>query len=248
MRTIWAYCRVSTMNQAANGHSLQTQKQLLQDYVARVKLQGKLVWVSDTDSASKIRTDKRDGWCSMSLQDGDAIVATRIDRVFRSMRDATSTVADLQKKNVQLHFVDGGALGNGSAAALTFNLLASVAQFESSLKGERIAEVKQAMKAAGLFVGGTRELGTTRGQGKELAQNPSEIKILKLIQKFKTDRDTELREGNRQRCKINTLNFLQKKIEKINGPDISGRWSEGFLWGLVNGKIDAKLARLERLV
>jgi hypothetical protein len=40
---------------------------------------------------------------------------------------------------------------------------------------------------------------------------------------------------------------LQKKIKRASSSDISGRWSEGFLWGLVNGKIEEKLTRVSQL-
>lgn len=247
MRTIWGYCRVSTNAQCADGNSLATQKTLIEQYIARAKLVGAVKFVTDVDSASKIKTAQRAGWSAMTMTPGDAVVAVRMDRIFRSTADAATTIDSLQKQKVELHFCEQGIVGNGSTQNLTFNLLASVAQFESELKSARISEVKKHMKSAGLFLGGTRETGTTRGEGKKLQTNCDDVKILKIIAQFKKKRDAELLESKRKRAGVFTLKNLQKKIKRASSSDISGRWSEGFLWGLVNGKIEEKLTRVSQL-
>ena len=96
-------------------------------------------------------------------------------------------------------------------------------------------------------MGGTREAGTTRGEGKKLQTNCDDVKILKIIAQFKKKRDAELLESKRKRAGVFTLKNLQKKIKRASSSDISGRWSEGFLWGLVNGKIGEKLTRVSQL-
>ena len=247
MSTIWGYCRVSTNAQCADGNSLATQKTLIEQYIARAKLVGAVEFVTDVDSASKIKTAQRVGRAAMNIHPGDAVVAVRKDRIFRSTADAATTIDSLQKQKVELHFCEQGIVGNGSTQNLTFNLLASVAQFESELKSARISEVKKHMKLAGLFLGGTRETGTRRGEGKKLQADCEDVKILKIISQFKKKRDAELLESNRKRAGVFTLKNLQKKIKRASSSDISGRWSEGFLWRLVNGKIEEKLTRVSRL-
>lgn len=199
---IFGYVRVSTKAQASTGQSLDTQKTLITDYLRR---QGwnvspdQIEWISDAGiSASKTRTANRYGWSKMMLgaTKGSIVVASALDRVFRSVGDAALTLERLKAAGIELHTADKGCVTKGDAAAnLQLNVLNSVAQFESELKSKRIKEVKTWMADNQMWMGGRRKRGfvkTKIGDKKFAVVDEGEKMALQWIAELKKKRDKEI--------------------------------------------------------
>ena len=199
---IFGYVRVSTKAQASTGQSLDTQKTLITDYLRR---QGwnvspdQIEWISDAGiSASKTRTANRYGWSKMMLgaTKGSIVVASALDRVFRSVGDAALTLERLKAAGIELHTADKGCVTKGDAAAnLQLNVLNSVAQFESELKSKRIKEVKTWMADNHMWMGGRRKRGfvkTKIGDKKFAVVDEGEKMALQWIAELKKKRDKEI--------------------------------------------------------
>ena len=214
----YLYVRVSSAEQAGNGESLETQKEQLLAYAKSKKLQDCVIVEDAGVSASKKKTKNRRGWLQMfrQLREGDVVVATKVDRLFRSVADAATTVAALKKKKVQLHLVDKNGLVAGSINdELSFNIVAAVAQFDSQLKSERIAEVKQSMKRRGLWIGGLRMKGFAKRKidGVDVAvADESERWILEEAARYAKNRVKEMKEHGRRRASKYTAQTLRKKL------------------------------------
>lgn len=221
--TCFLYSRVSTGEQARNGESLEVQRQQLLGYAKSKKLSD-VEFVEEAGvSASKQKTKNRAKWSEMfsRLVPGDVIVATKLDRLFRSVADAASTVNALRKKQVQLHLVDKNGLVAGSINdELSFNIVAAVAQFDSQLKSERISEVKQSMKRRGLWIGGKKEKGFSRRRAADGAVvaivDESEKLVLEECVRWMRKREDELASGKKQRASKFTAESLRMKLLDIS--------------------------------
>ena len=80
---------------------------------------------------------------------GDVLVVTKLDRLARSLRDATDIADELTKKAVALNL--GGAVYDPTdpVGRLLFNVLGMVAEFEADLILARTLEGEAIAKAAG---------------------------------------------------------------------------------------------------
>lgn len=161
-RRAFGYVRVSTDHQAEQGDSLAVQAETLK---LLCQLEGyELVAVySDPGTSGSVPFSKREGGKAISAaaQPGDVIVATKLDRAFRSAHDALGTLRDLKKRGIGLHLKDLGAVTESSVSAMIFGLLSNVAEFEVARRSERIREVKASHKTTGRFLGGEAPLGYT---------------------------------------------------------------------------------------
>jgi len=83
-----------------------------------------------------------------------AVVCWRIDRLGRTAKGLTSLFADLQERRVNLVSLKDGLDLSTPAGRLMANVLASVAQFETEVRAERILAGQQAARAAGKVWGG----------------------------------------------------------------------------------------------
>jgi DNA invertase Pin-like site-specific DNA recombinase len=84
---------------------------------------------------------------------GDTLVVTKLDRLARSLRDATDIADELTKKGVALNL--GGAVYDPTdpVGRLLFNVLGMVAEFEADLIRARTREGMAIAKAAGKLRG-----------------------------------------------------------------------------------------------
>ncbi|KQN37872.1 recombinase family protein [Frigoribacterium sp. Leaf44] len=99
---------------------------------------------------------------------GDVLVVTKLDRLARSLRDATDIADELTKKGVALNL--GGAVYDPAdpVGRLLFNVLGMVAEFEADLIRARTREGMAIAKAAGKLRG--RKPKLTASQEKHLVQ------------------------------------------------------------------------------
>lgn len=162
-----AYCRVSTVEQAAEGVSLDAQDAALRAYCTFRGLDLVDVVVDAGISAGKPLAAREGGRRVLDLVadgDVDAVVALKLDRLFRDCADCL-TVTDLwDRDGVSLHLVDmGGQTIDTSTAMGRFFLtvMAGAAEMERNLVRERTAGALQHLRAQGVQLGG-EALGWTR--------------------------------------------------------------------------------------
>jgi len=159
--TVYGYTRVSTSRQAEEGESLATQKRTLEGYAMMHGLTIDRVFVERGVSGSKPLGDRPEGAELLAvLQAGDVVITPKLDRMFRSARDALAVLDGLKSRNVSLHMIDlgGDVTGNG-ISKLVFTILSAVAEAERDRTRERIAEVKADQKTRLRFLGGTAPFG-----------------------------------------------------------------------------------------
>ena len=149
MRHIAVYVRVSKRN----GQDVRSQLPDLERWTAA---QDRPVrWYRDRFTG---RTMSRPAWnrlqAAIDAAEVSAVVVWRLDRLGRTAKGLTALFHDLREKKINLiSLKDGLDLGT-AAGRLMANVLASVAQFETEVRAERIIAGQEAARAAGKVWGG----------------------------------------------------------------------------------------------
>lgn len=148
------YSRVSSKNQ-----DLKSQRGDLKAWAAGQK-RLPVVWYTDKFTG---KTMDRPGWSKLqaAVERGDvaAVCCWRLDRLGRTAKGLTALFADLQERKVNLESLREGINLSNPAGRMMANVIASVAQYETEVRAERIRAGIAAAKAEGKTWGG-RKAGT----------------------------------------------------------------------------------------
>ena len=135
----FGYIRVSTRKQARDGNSLEAQREAL-----------------TAAGAEKIYTDTFTGtrmgrpeWDKLraQLRRGDVLIATRLDRLARSVSQASGLITEMIDEGITINVLNLGVLSNDSVNTLLRNVLLSFAQFERDMIVQRTQEGKAVARA-----------------------------------------------------------------------------------------------------
>lgn len=141
-------------------------------------------WYKDTFTGKSM---ERPGWSKLEtdLREGkvSAVVVWRLDRLGRTAKGLTALFSELQERGVGLVSLKDGLDLSTPAGRLMAHVLASVAQYETELRAERVLAGQAKARAEGKTWGGRkpgtrirvdeeREEGilTMYGQGKPIAE------------------------------------------------------------------------------
>jgi DNA invertase Pin-like site-specific DNA recombinase len=160
---IYGYVRVSTLQQANEGESLDTQLKQIQSYS---DLKGFGIppenFITERGVSGSLEFERRPegGRLFNQLVSGDVLIFSKLDRAFRNTRNALNTLHELKQRGVSVHFIDlGGDVTNDGIGSVIFTILSAFATFERERIATRIREVKQVQKADGKFLGGFTRFG-----------------------------------------------------------------------------------------
>ena len=137
---VYGYARVSTKGQVHDGNSLDAQKQALQAAGAQE------IYV-DTFTGTKMERPEFSKLQSV-LKSGDTLIVTKLDRLGRSVSQASGLLSDLIDKGIRIHVLNLGVLSNDSVNTLMRNVLLAFAQFERDMIIQRTQEGKALAKAS----------------------------------------------------------------------------------------------------
>lgn len=180
--TVFGYLRVSTMRQAEDGLSIEVQEQQIEAY-AKINNLAVNVWLRDRGvSGSTELLEREAGSRLLEAQSGDVIICSKLDRMFRSAKNALNVLEALKNKGVSLHFIDlGGSVSNG-IGQLTFTILSAVAEQERGRIRERISEAKARQRSEGHYQGGRVAFGY-KLDGNKLVQDEAQQRCLSMLKK-----------------------------------------------------------------
>lgn len=141
MSKVFGYARVSTDDQA---NSAEAQERKIRDYAAKEGLVLEHIYVDeDVTGRIPLRNRPQGKLLWERMEAGDTLCFCRIDRVFRSMRDASDTAYNWRKDGIAVIILDLNINLSEPAGRLFFHQLASFAEFERELNGQRVREVKK---------------------------------------------------------------------------------------------------------
>jgi len=176
--TIYGYVRVSTSRQT-EGDSLDTQQRQLDGYAMQHGWTLAQVFREDV-SGSVPLAERVEGAKLLALvKPGDAIVAAKLDRVFRSALDALQMVEELQRRRVSLHLLDlGGDVSGNGMSKLFLTIAAAFAEAERARIRERVSQAKRDQRQQGRYLGGKVPFGFKVGKDGKLVEDAAEQAII----------------------------------------------------------------------
>lgn len=151
MKHVAIYVRVST-----GAQDIRSQQPDLQRYIAGLPEGVAARWYEDKFSG---RTMNRPGWRKLedavNSNEVATVVCWRLDRLGRTARGLSALFAALQERSVNLVSLKDGIDLSTTAGRLMAHVLASVAQYETEVRGERVLAGQAAARAAGKTWGGS---------------------------------------------------------------------------------------------
>lgn len=143
---IVGYARVSTKGQASNGNSLEEQERALKEAGCTIIYK---------DAFTGTKTDRPEFNKALeSLESGDILIVTKLDRIARTMIQGSELVSRLIEKGIKVHILNIGIMDNTPASKLIKNIFFSFAEFERDMIVERTQEGKSIAKTKEGFTEG----------------------------------------------------------------------------------------------
>ena len=189
---ILGYCRASTADQCKDDRSsLQVQQDVIEGYARTLGVDRFGVQMyTDAGVSGGVKMARREAGAKLlaDMAPGDIVIASKLDRMFRSAVDALNMLELFKEKGVHLVLYDMGhepVTGEGTARLL-FTILAAVADMERIRIKERTSEGRKAKKAKGGPVGnvpfGFKKVG--EGRAAVLEIDEKEQKAAELMRKM----------------------------------------------------------------
>ncbi|SDY15378.1 Site-specific DNA recombinase [Modestobacter sp. DSM 44400] len=155
-----AYLRVSTREQADTGHGLDAQRHEILS-TASARGWAIVAWTEDA-GVSGGHLDRRAGWLRaielVESGQADAIVASKIDRVSRSVADFAALVDRAQTSGWALIILDIGLDLTTPMGRFTAHVLSAAAQLERDMIKQRTRDGLAAARSKGIKLGRPRSL------------------------------------------------------------------------------------------
>lgn len=184
---IFSYCRVSTVEQAADDATSLGEQQRKNRAAATIRGAKGFDFAnySDAGVSGSIPLAKRPAGRELlaALKKGDIIIVSKLDRMFRNSLDALWMIKEFKEMGVSLILLDISLdpIDQSAVGELFFTMLAAFASFERRQIAERMDTGRKAKKRAGGHVGGSapygfRIVGSMRSS--RLEEVPEEQKVI----------------------------------------------------------------------
>ncbi len=186
MARVFAYCRVSTIDQSTHNQAMEIE-------AAGFAIEKRRL-IEEKISGS-VPAKERAGFMKLidRMESGDVLVVTKLDRLGRNAMDVRATVEQLAGLGVRVHCLALGGVDLTSAAGkMTMQVIAAVAEFERDLLLERTQSGITRAKAAGKRFGRPPTLSPEERVAVLQRLNDGAA-VAEIAREFKTTRQTILR-------------------------------------------------------
>lgn len=153
-----AYIRVSTLEQAEQGASLEAQRAILTAEAARRNWDIEIIADEGVSAKSLRRPGLQSALSRLDAGEADFLLSVRLDRVSRSVADFAGMLDRAGRKGWGLALMSPNMDTSDAAGRFTGNVLASAAQYERELIGARTRAGMAQRKAEGVQLGRPRSL------------------------------------------------------------------------------------------
>ncbi|MBN1087275.1 recombinase family protein [Erwinia aphidicola] len=143
MSRVFAYCRVSTLEQT-------TENQRREIEAAGFAVQPRRM--TEEQISGSVAAGERPGFARLldRMENGDVLIVTKLDRLGRDAMDVRKTVEQLALSGIRVHCLALGGVDLTSAAGkMTMQVISAVAEFEKDLLIERTHSGLVRARAAG---------------------------------------------------------------------------------------------------
>ncbi|WXP76391.1 recombinase family protein (plasmid) [Escherichia coli] len=186
MSRIFAYCRVSTLEQTT-----ENQRREIESAGFNVRPQR----IIEEQISGSVAASERPGFNRLldCLESGDVLIVTKLDRLGRNAMDIRKTVEQLTESGIRVHCLAlGGVDLTSPAGKITMQVISAVAEFERDLLLERTYSGIARARDAGKRFGRPPVLNEEQTQ-KVLERIKSGASISAIAREFRTTRQTILR-------------------------------------------------------
>jgi DNA invertase Pin-like site-specific DNA recombinase len=241
--TTRAYLRISVASDASG--SIQKQRERISAAeVAAGRDPGLVAWYPD-EGVSGSRAVERPGRDRLlaDLRGGDRLVALKVDRLARNVRDLLAIADQAKRVGATLTLVDDAIDTSGAMGDFLLTLLGAVAQLEAANTAERVRASRESFKAEGRHSFGKLPFGfiavpADNGRGLVVAVDPAKGPVLRTAVE-------RIIAGESQNIVRDSLGLSKTGFHKlIHNPRLAGMTPEGDGVVMVNGvpRIDPKAA------
>jgi putative DNA-invertase from lambdoid prophage Rac len=175
---VYGYTRVSTEDQVENT-SLDDQARQIKGIAITHNLELEHIY-EERGVSGAVPLLRRDEGCKLAfLREGDTVIVSKLDRMFRDARDALNVIGDWEEAGINLIINGYGNVMDKSNPNGRFMLeiMAVFSGEERRRIKERVLAGRRAKKQAGGFLGGEPPFGYSRsgnGRNSRLRENPEE--------------------------------------------------------------------------
>ncbi len=220
-KIIAIYTRVSTLEQAEEGYSIDEQERLLMDYCRRNNYE---VYKCYSDRGISGKDIKHRPALKELLKDAedknfDMVISWKINRISRKLADVLKIIDTFEKNNITFKSYSEPFETDTPAGKMQFQMMALIGEFERGTIAQNVKMGMCARARQGLWCG-NRVLGydlvpmedSEKKKRKEtkLQINPEEARIIKLIFSMYAN------EGKGYKAITTKLNYLGYKTKKGN--------------------------------
>jgi DNA invertase Pin-like site-specific DNA recombinase len=211
-KTAIGYARVSTRDQADNGHSLDAQRSKIEAYATLHDLELSEVIVDEGQSAKSL--DRPGMGRLLGLirrQDVDVVVIAKLDRITRSVRDLGDLVERFQRSGVEFASVADNIDTTTASGRLVLNVMASVSQWEREAIGERTADALAHLRSNGKRISRFAPFGYKQSGSDHWEEEPHEQEAIRLVLQLR-DQGMSLRQIGAQ---LESQGFLNRRGRRL---------------------------------
>lgn len=181
------YIRVSTQDQAIEGHSIEAQEARAREYAERMDYEVVNVYIDEgiSGKSTKRRLAFQRMMADARTGNFDLVIIWKLTRLGRNMLDILKTVEEFIKLGIELFSISENFDISTSSGKLMLQLLGSFGEFERNQISENVAMAMMSLVRDQQRYAGGRRLGYVSGldaEGrKQLIIEPEEAKIVQLI-------------------------------------------------------------------
>lgn len=174
------YIRVSTVQQADHGSSLEAQEATLRSYAGVRGIELVRIEVDAGASAGSLeRPALQRALAALDSFEASALLVVKLDRLTRSVRDFCALVDSYFKDGTNvLMSVNESVDTSNAMGRMVLSILMSVSQWEREAAAERTSAVMAHLKSSGKFTGGWPPYGFALDEDGNLIECPQETAIL----------------------------------------------------------------------
>lgn len=197
MNKIIGYCRVSTKIQI-EGNSLKQQRiEILDRYDNAIIYEEQFSGAKERPIFNEIIN---------SLENGDTLVVTKLDRFCRTTKEGLNYIDILMNTGVRIHILNMGLIENTPMGRLIVTNLLAFAEFERAMIIERTQSGKAIAKSKEGFIEGRPKLYTKKQLDNALSMliiNGGEYSYKEVSELLNISKSTLIRENNRRKVENN---------------------------------------------
>lgn len=179
------YTRVSTLDQAEHGVSLEAQAEKIRGWCAFSGYD--LVEIHVDRGLSGGRADNRPALQAalLSIQKGEVLVVYSLSRLARSAVDSGAILRDLQRRGADLVSLSERIDTTTAAGKLVFTLMSGISEFERDVISERTKLAMRHLKSQQRFTGGGLPFGFQMVGGRLHPYSPEMLVVAMAYRSFK---------------------------------------------------------------